>query len=80
MALDFSNEMKNVSSVNAKVLKDSTDLKKLLTVGQLKKAQSQNLTIRKSFYDSGCSLTRHDTELAEMIRLKILDTILAEGF
>jgi hypothetical protein len=80
MALDFSNEIKSVSSEKAKTLNSSTDLKKLLTPEQLKNAQSQYFAIRKSFYDSGCSMTRHDTELAELIRLKILDTILAEGF
>lgn len=58
----------------------SDELKKVLTENQLKKAQQMFFNIRKSFYDVGCPMTRKDKELAELIRLKILDTMLAEEF
>ena len=80
MAIDFSDETKQVKQAKTQALTTSNDLKGMLSEKQLDKARQMYLNIRKSFYDQGCSLTRHDKELAEMIRLKILDMMLAEDF
>ena len=77
MALDMSNIKAKQITSNAN---SSSDLKKALTEKQLTKATSMYYDIRKSFASTGSPMTRHDQELAELIRLKILDVILAEGF
>jgi len=59
---------------------DSEQLKKSLSDKQLASAKKMYFDIRKSFFDAGCPMTRQDQELAELIRLKILDVILAEEF
>ena len=79
MALDLSNaKRKQIQSKSD--IDSSEDLKKVLSEDQLKKAKQMFFNIRKSFYDSGAPMTRKDIELAELIRLKILDTLLAEEF
>jgi len=75
MALVTSKPIAQSLSVN-----DSEQLKKALSEKQLKKAKEMYFNIRKSFFDQGCPMTRQDQELAELIRLKILDTLLAEEF
>ena len=80
MAIDFTQEMKQVNSQKIETLDSSIELKKMLNQKQLDQARKKYLDIRKSFFDSGCPLTRHDQELAELIRLKILDMMLAEDF
>ena len=79
MALNMSQaktkQVLSVSSANS-----SGDLKKALTDKQMDTAKEMYYTIRKSFASSGAPMTKHDQELAELIRLKILDVILAEGF
>ena len=79
MALDMTGAKKQqvMSTINSD---SSSDLKKALSDKQLDKAKSMYLNIRKSFFDNGAPMTRHDQELAELIRLKILDTLLAEEF
>jgi hypothetical protein len=80
MALIGQYDMNKQARNNLTSVSDSDELKKLLTKEQEARAKSQFLAIRKSFLDSGCPMTRHDKELAELIRHKILDVILAEGF
>ena len=79
MALNMSQaktkQVLSVSNANS-----SDDLKKALTDKQVDTAKQMYYTIRKSFADAGAPMSRHDQDLAESIRLKILDIILAEGF
>lgn len=77
--LDMSNaKRKQIQSKSA--VDSSEDLRKALSEDQLKKAKQMFFNIRKSFFDSGSPMTRKDIQLAELIRLKILDTLLAEEF
>ena len=79
MALDMTNaKTKQVMSKSED--ESSKDLKLMLSENQLTKATSIYYNIRKAFYDNHIPMTRHDEELAELIRLKILDTILVEDF
>ncbi len=80
MALNFNEEVKQVKNKKIQSLDSSSELKQMLSEKQLDLAKRKYMDIRKSFYDSGCPLTRHDKELAELIRLKILDMMLAEDF
>ena len=79
MALDMSGA-KTKQTLSLSSSNSSTDLKKVLSENQMKKAKEMYFDIRKSFLQAGAPMTRHDTELAELIRLKIIDTLLAEEF
>jgi hypothetical protein len=74
--------MKNedIKSKLATNASNSADLKKLLTEAQTKSAKDKFFNIRKAFLDAGCPMTMDDSELAELIRLKILKVALAEEF
>jgi len=80
MALNFSEGKTKQANDKIQSAESSSDLKKLMTDKQMDLAARKFYDIRKSFYDSGCPITRHDTELLELIRLKIIDTLLVEGF
>ena len=80
MAMDFTNAKQKQSVEKSLTLDQSSDLKKLMTEKQATYAKKKFYDIRKAFYDSGCPITRHDEELLELIRLKIIDTLLVEGF
>lgn len=79
MALNLNNA-KRKQVIGKSDIDSSNDLRKALSEDQLKKAKQMFFNIRKSFFENGAPMTRQDIELAELIRLKILDTLLAEEF